>query len=169
MYNVIICYMPMAFAGWRIHSSPLLIKMAVQISEHGMIDKVSWYVCFRRNAGLCTGLPRKGDVKFPVIFSSSDVVHFTYWTSNEYSIFSGPGSSVDIATELGAGRSGDRIPVGVRCSARVQTGPGAHPASYAMGTGSFPGVKCGRGVTLTTHLLLAPRSWKSRAIPLPTL
>jgi len=29
-----------------------------------------------------------------------------------------------------------------------------------MGTGSFPGGKCGRGV---------PRSWKSRAITLPTL
>ena len=38
-----------------------------------------------------------------------------------------------------------------------------------MGTGSFPGVKCGRGVPLTTHPLLVPRSWKSRAIPLPTL
>jgi len=38
-----------------------------------------------------------------------------------------------------------------------------------MGTGSFPGVKCGRGVLLTTHSLLEPRSWKSRAIPLPTL
>jgi len=25
-----------------------------------------------------------------------------------------------------------------------------------MGTGSFPGVKCGRGVTLTTHPLLVP-------------
>jgi hypothetical protein len=36
-----------------------------------------------------------------------------------------------------------------------------------MGAGSFPGVKCGRGVLLTTHPLLAPRSWKSRAIPLP--
>ena len=38
-----------------------------------------------------------------------------------------------------------------------------------MGTGSFPGIKCGRGVLLTTHPLLQPRSWKSRAIPLPTL
>jgi len=26
----------------------------------------------------------------------------------------------------------------------VQTGPGANPASFTMGTGSFPGVKCGR-------------------------
>jgi len=33
----------------------------------------------------------------------------------------------------------------------VQTGPGAHPASCKMGTGSFPGVKCGWGVLLTTH------------------
>jgi len=32
-------------------------------------------------------------------------------------------------------------------SAPVQTGPGAHPASYTIGTGSFPGVKWpGRGV-----------------------
>ena len=51
----------------------------------------------------------------------------------------------------------------------VQTGPGAHPASYKMGTRSFPGVKYGRGVLLTTHPLLVPRSWKSRAIPLPIL
>jgi len=38
-----------------------------------------------------------------------------------------------------------------------------------MGNGSFPGVKYGGGVLLTTHNLLVPRSWKSRAIPLPTL
>ena len=48
---------------------------------------------------------------------------------------------------LRAGRSGDRILVGARFSTPVQTGPGAHPASYIMGTGSFPGVKRpGRGV-----------------------
>jgi hypothetical protein len=33
-----------------------------------------------------------------------------------------------------------------------------------MGTGSFPGVKSGRGVTLTPHPLLVPWSWNSRAI-----
>ena len=40
----------------------------------------------------------------------------------------------------------------------VQTGPGAHPASCTMGTGSFPGVKYGRVVLLTTHPLLVPGS-----------
>ena len=35
----------------------------------------------------------------------------------------------------------------MRFSASVQTGPGAHTASYTMGTGSFPGVeRPGRGV-----------------------
>jgi hypothetical protein len=36
--------------------------------------------------------------------------------------------------------------VAARIVAHVQTGPGAHPASCAMGAGSFPGVKRqGRG------------------------
>jgi hypothetical protein len=49
-----------------------------------------------------------------------------------------PQQNVDL---LQAGQSGDRIPVGARFSAPIQTGPGAHPASCTMGTGSFPGVK----------------------------
>ena len=48
-------------------------------------------------------------------------------------------------------------PGGARFSA-VQTGPGAHPAPCTMRTGSFPGVKYGRGVTLTPHPLLVQRS-----------
>jgi len=51
----------------------------------------------------------------------------------------------------------------------VQTGLGAHTASCTMCTGSFPRVKYGRGVLLTTHPLLVPWSWKSRALPLPAL
>jgi hypothetical protein len=60
----------------------------------------------------------------------------------------GPGSSVGIATNYGLDSPGieKKIPVGVRFFAHVQTGPGAHPASCTMGTGSFPGVKRpGRG------------------------
>jgi hypothetical protein len=55
--------------------------------------------------------------------------------------------------------------VGVRFSAAVQKGPGAHPASYTTGTGSFLGVKRpGRGVDHPPHL--APRLKKGRSIPL---
>ena len=59
----------------------------------------------------------------------------------------GRDSSVGIATRYGLDGPGDRIPVGARFSAPVHTGPGAHPTSYTMGTGSFPVVeRPGRGV-----------------------
>jgi len=60
----------------------------------------------------------------------------------------GPGSSVGIAIGDGLGFES---PVEARFSAPVQTGHGAHPASCTKGTGTFPGVKSGRGVTLTPH------------------
>jgi len=67
---------------------------------------------------------------------------------------------------LRAGRSWDRNPVGARFSAPVHTGLRAHQASCTTGTGSFQGVKSGRGLTLTPHILLVPWSRKSRAISL---
>jgi len=48
--------------------------------------------------------------------------------------------------------------VEVRFSAPVQTDPEAHPASCTMGSESFPGVRSGRGVTLTPYPPLVPRS-----------
>ena len=80
----------------------------------------------------------------------------------------GPGSSVGIVTGYGLDGSG----IESRWEAwffrtypdqpwgPVQTGPGAHTASCTMGTGSFPGVKSGRGVTLTPHPILVPWSKK---------
>ena len=38
-----------------------------------------------------------------------------------------------------------------------------------MGTGSFPGINIGRGVTLTPHPLLVQWSWKGRTLPLLAL
>jgi hypothetical protein len=50
----------------------------------------------------------------------------------------------------------------------VQTGSGAHPASYTMGTGgSFPGDKARPGVALTTHPYIVPRSRMSRRYTSP--
>ena len=77
----------------------------------------------------------------------------------------GPGSVLGIVTGYGLDGPGIESRWGARFSATVQTGPGAHPSSCTMGTGSFPGIKSGRGVTLTPHSLLVPWSRKCRAIP----
>jgi hypothetical protein len=62
---------------------------------------------------------------------------------------------------------GVRSPAGAEdfsSSLCVQTGSEAHPASCTMGTGILsPGVKRGRGVMLTIHAHLVPRSWMSRS------
>jgi hypothetical protein len=44
---------------------------------------------------------------------------------------------ITIIIMLRAGRPEDRIPLWARFSAHAWTGPGAHPASYTMGTGCF--------------------------------
>ena len=69
-----------------------------------------------------------------------------------------PGSVVGTATVYGLDGPGIESRWEAGFSAPVQTGPEAHTASCTMGTGSFPGVRCGRGVTLTPHPLLMPRS-----------
>jgi hypothetical protein len=76
----------------------------------------------------------------------------------------------------GCSLNGAGVAQSVQCLTRifpltcVQTGSGAHPASCTMGTGGpFPGAKRGRGVTLTTHPHLVPRSRMSRRYtPLPS-
>ena len=73
----------------------------------------------------------------------------TYFTLSTLS-FGGPAGVVGIATAYGLDGPGiESRWGGARFSAPVQTGPEAHPASYNMGIGSFPGVSCCRGVTLT--------------------
>jgi hypothetical protein len=68
----------------------------------------------------------------------------------------GPDSSVGIAIRYGLDGPWIESRLEARFSAPVQTGPGAQPASYTIGTGSFPGVKRpGRGVIHPSHL--APR------------
>ena len=59
----------------------------------------------------------------------------------------GGDSAVGIATGYGLDGPGIESSGGrARFYAPVQTGPGAHPASYTMGTGSLPGLKRqGRG------------------------
>jgi hypothetical protein len=80
-----------------------------------------------------------------------------------------PGSSGSIVSDYGLDDRAIEVPspAGAKdfsSSLCVQTGSGAHPASCTMGTGVLsPGLKSGRGVTLTTHPHLVPRSSMSRS------
>ena len=74
-------------------------------------------------------------------------------------MINGPGSVVGIATAYGLGVRGSN-PGGGEVFRTCPDRP-CRPTSLlynTMGTGSFPGVRCGRGVTLTPHPLLVPRS-----------
>ena len=97
----------------------------------------------------------------PVIWGNS----YTIYKTLHYRI-TGPGSVVGIATDYGLDGPAIESRRGERFSATFQTVPEVHPTSYTMGTGSFPWVKSGRGVTLTLHSLLGQWSWKGRAISL---
>jgi hypothetical protein len=75
------------------------------------------------------------------------------------------GSAVGIATGYGLDGPG----IESRWGEIFRTCPdrpwGPH-SLLTMGTESFPGLKSGRGVTLTPHTHLVPWSWKGRPIPL---
>ena len=105
------------------------------------------------------GFLEKSGQKMEVLLKSDN--------NNEHTTWTWAGGWVGIATDYGLDGPGLN-PGGDEIFPPVQTGSGAHPASCKMGTGSLPGVKCGRSVLLIPHPLLVPRSWKSRAIPLPT-
>ena len=83
--------------------------------------------------------------------NGTDLPLLCYKISGVQLPYSGPGSSVGIAT--GYGLDGPEIESrwGAIFTEPVQTGPGTHPASCTKGTGSFPGVKSGRSVRLTPH------------------
>ena len=98
-------------------------------------------------------------------FTPNKSMHI-YLKISSHFVGCGSGSSVGITTGYGLDGPGIESRWGSKFSAPVQTGPGVNPACCTMGTGSFPGVKSGRGVMLTPHPLLVQWSRKSKAIPL---
>jgi hypothetical protein len=88
----------------------------------------------------------------------SDVRSLQKFLCMLYRYFVGPVAQLVWRLATGWTVRGSSPGMGARFSAPVQTGPGSHPTSCTMRTGSFPGVENGRGVTLTPHPLLVPRS-----------
>jgi hypothetical protein len=97
----------------------------------------------------------QGPITQKNIISSLNVLHFLCIVLLVYS------------DSLRAGRSGNRIPVGARFSAPAQTGPGAHPTSYTVGTGSFQGVKrSGHGIDHPPYLVPGlKKEWNYTSTP----
>ena len=87
-------------------------------------------------------------------WSSYTSAHSVFYVM--YNFLCGPRSSVGIATDYGLGGPGIEYRWG-EIFRTCPDGPGAHPASCTMGTGSFPGVECCQGVMLTLHPLLVMR------------
>jgi hypothetical protein len=107
--------------------------------------------------------------RFKVLRSPSVGHHFHYCNT----ILKSRDSSVGIALGYGLDDRGSKVRfpagAGIFFHHRVQNCSGFLPTSYPMGTrGSFPGSKEARGVKLTTHLHLVPRSkneWSYTSIP----
>jgi hypothetical protein len=99
----------------------------------------------------------------------SSSLDFYHHNNILHKAFREPGSSVSIVSGYGLDdRTNEvRSPSEAKDFSSklcVQTGYGAHSASYIIGTGGpFPGEKCDRSVTLTTHPHLVSRSRKNRS------
>ena len=80
----------------------------------------------------------------------------------------GKGTSVGTATDYGLDGPGSNSGEDeIFRPSRPALGPTQLPIKWVPVLSR--GFKCGRGVLLTTHPVLVPRTWKSRATPLPTL
>jgi hypothetical protein len=113
--------------------------------------KLNNYYLLKTVGTACTGIHFRN-----LLFSDSYLCTVLFTRLKHF--IPGPGSSVGIAPAYGLEGPGIEFWWGSRFSAPVQTGPEAHTSSCEMGTGSFPGVRCGLGVTLTPHSLPVPRS-----------
>ena len=125
-------------------------KVGVPVAAVGFREKRWIFRCSQRNQMKCLAF-----------CYSHHAFSYTHTLTNKC----GPDSSVGIATDNGLDGPGSN-PGGdeIFRPSRPALGPTQLPVKW-----SFPRVKCGRGVLLTTHPLLVPQSWKSIAIPLPTL
>ena len=136
---------------WECHLCVRVVQYAAKPGRNGnlyLIARIRRYLTYDRN----TERQHRQFLRFVFL-------HRYFCGPVQRSRFSSVGITQSVqrsrySDSLEVGRSRDPIPVGARFSTPVQTGPGAHPASYTMGTGSLLGVKRpGRDVDHPLHLV----------------
>jgi hypothetical protein len=104
-------------------------------------------VCLQLDCHLCVFLWKWTCITYNKTRRNSVSIASGYWLDNRAIEIRSPAEAKDFSSNL--------------C---VQAGSGAQPAPCPVDTGGpFPWVKCGRGMTLTTHPHLVPRLWMSRS------
>jgi hypothetical protein len=134
----------------RIHKKVCYINVC---AYRTVFESVS-FIAFRDNLNVSALFrllsPERGHVVLISIITDPQTIKLNDMKQSiivHFHKYIGPGWRSQYSDLLRVGRSGDRILVGARFSEKFQNYPGAHPASYAVGTGSFPEVtRPGRGV-----------------------
>jgi hypothetical protein len=130
-----------------------LCAVGTQTACDGMQQFKQWVICTPEHTHTHTHMHRNQTE--PLLPLAHPDNGHSYYLSYNF-VWVGRDSAVGIATRYGLGGLEIESRWKARFSAPVQTGPGAQPASYTMGTVPFPGVKRpGRGVDHPPHL--APR------------
>jgi hypothetical protein len=112
----------------------------------GHTSSLFWNICLNFTRTSCvlhlTAAVTRCSVLMKAAYTQDTVFNTVaawWWYSTIW--YGGPGYLSWCSDSLRAGWPGDGILVRARFSAPIQTSLGTHPTSYAMGTGSFPGVK----------------------------
>jgi hypothetical protein len=146
LYRVCLCY----YEDQELYMNELYWRICQHHFINSIQYSIQWIIQYSHKINI-----QSITHTFDYIFRFYETIFRPIFIVWRYTYCGGPGSSFGIATGYGLDGPGIESRWGARFSAPVQTGPGAHPSSC---TGSFPGVESGRGVTLTPHHLLVPRS-----------
>ena len=123
------------------NQTPVIQSAASLITDGASTDGHSNTDHYKMRAGITTLQAGRTEVRIPAEAWNISLLQNIEVGFGVHPTSCGPGSVVGIATGYGLDGPGIETRWGARFFAPVQTATGAQPASFTMGTASFPGVK----------------------------